>query len=167
MKDKWSEMARNIGGYPMPSLTDVIPGTRFVDPPKEENQGWRFEASGWLETGKVGGIIYRGKNTQPVGEWTAIVYALADGICWNDVVNNPRKDNKMSRGLYSVFVVDAQNEEVVFDSYVVAQSYDGAKLRVLKSADLKKDIEEYDIIVLRLGDVRAKKEVQEVKIVSS
>ena len=69
------------------------------------------------------------------------------------------------RGLYEVIVVDPDTEQVIEDIFTVAKSYDGAKLRVLKETDLEKDVEDYDVFAIRIGDIRAKKEVQEVKVI--
>ncbi len=74
------------------------------------------------------------------------------------------KENNM-RGLFIVYLVDYKASQVLHISEaVVADNVEKAKLKALKEWNGDVDLDDLDIIVLRLGDVRAKKEVQEVRI---
>lgn len=74
-----------------------------------------------------------------------------------------------SRGLFLGFVVDPTADELVYssDRPFVAADEEHAKLKIVQKAggSLSKEVDDYDIIILRLGKVRAKKEVQTVKVV--
>ena len=70
------------------------------------------------------------------------------------------------RGLFQVYVVygDFVEDPVV----VVAGSPDAAKPAALRKIGyLSGSVSDYDFAVRRLGDVRAKKEVQEVRVVTN
>lgn len=72
------------------------------------------------------------------------------------------------RGLFFVYIVDPILDVVIsITGPIVAKDSDNARLKAVQAAGeaLTKDIDDYDIIVCRLGDVRKKKEVQEVKVV--
>jgi hypothetical protein len=73
------------------------------------------------------------------------------------------KERKPMRGLFEVFVVDPESGEVAMREVVVADSDDKARLKVLRKSDV--DPDDVDIIVRRIGDVRQKRRVQEVKVV--
>jgi hypothetical protein len=70
------------------------------------------------------------------------------------------------RRLYEVFVVDPEEDEVISQELLIAKSGSSAKIKALSKAGLSDDIDydDLDVIVVQLGDVRDKKEVQEVKI---
>lgn len=70
------------------------------------------------------------------------------------------------RGLFEVFVVDPTSGEIVFEKRLLAADEAKARLKAAVQAKLDRDVDEYDIIVRKLGDVRAKKQVQEVRVVS-
>jgi hypothetical protein len=72
------------------------------------------------------------------------------------------------RGLYQVTVVDPERDMIWDSMQVIAKSEGGAKLKALRVLDGldDRDPDDLDIIVVRLGDVRAKREVQEVKVVT-
>ena len=67
------------------------------------------------------------------------------------------------RGLYRVITVDPEKGTVEIDELVVANDEVGAKLKVLR--DIAGDLDDFDIIVVRLGNVKPKRRPQEVKIV--
>jgi hypothetical protein len=67
------------------------------------------------------------------------------------------------RGLFLVAVVSPESGAIVASEQIVADSEDNATLKVLRSIDI--DPDDVDIIVVRLGNVRPKKSVQEVKVV--
>lgn len=79
------------------------------------------------------------------------------------LTSGSKKESK--RMLYEVFIVDPELEEVVYHTYKVATSATGAERKVLTSIQLDKDVEDLDFITRKIGDVRSKKEVQEVKVV--
>jgi len=78
------------------------------------------------------------------------------------------KEDNM-RGLFEVIIVDGETGELqkvdgIIRSLVVAKEEASAKLKIVSKAALVKDVDDYDIIVRRLGDVRPKRQVQEVKL---
>lgn len=75
------------------------------------------------------------------------------------------KENPKMRGLFDVYIVDPEIDDVAWSKCIIAKDEQSAKLKVVSSATLTKDIDDYDIIVVKLGNVRPKKEVQEVKVV--
>jgi hypothetical protein len=79
-------------------------------------------------------------------------------------------EKKPMRGLFSVHVVDPDKGKVVASRLLlVAKSESNARLKAISEIaatdEFTRDVDDYDIIVVRLGDVRAKKEVQEVKVI--
>jgi hypothetical protein len=106
---------------------------------------WRFVAKDTLSQTEVIGLIYKGSHGPAVGEWTARLYSAGE-VSLISLLEN-RKENGM-RGIYMVVIVEPQKE----------------KVRAANEAGIE-DIEDYDIVPVRLGDVREKKVVQEVKIV--
>jgi pyruvate kinase len=70
------------------------------------------------------------------------------------------------RHLYEVHIVDPENDLILSSKRHIAKSGESAKLRALTAEDLPDDTDydDLDVIVVVLGDVRDKKEVQEVKI---
>lgn len=76
------------------------------------------------------------------------------------------KEVKPMRGLFEVFIVNPESGEILGPYRVVANDAAAARLKVVgKHLDLEKvDLDDYDICVLKLGDVRHKKSVQTVKL---
>lgn len=77
------------------------------------------------------------------------------------------------RSLYEVFIVDPRLDDksnpVLAHRFEVAESETAARLKAALSyfgAEHVDDIEDYDIIVRRIGDVRPKRKVREVKVVA-
>ena len=86
------------------------------------------------------------------------------------IVQEPKKGKvkRMDRGLFLVYIVDPATDEVVHETgAIVAKDEDNAQLKAVRMAGgtLTKDIDDYDIVVVELGDVRDKKTVQEVKVI--
>ncbi len=88
--------------------------------------------------------------------------------------NTPKEKEEAKpamRGLYEITVVDPETDSfVLIEGKVtwktIAKDETSAKLKAVSKAVLPKDVDEYDIIVRRLGDVRPKKpEPQLVKVV--
>jgi len=76
----------------------------------------------------------------------------------------PERDTNMEqRGLYRVITVDPEKATIEIDELVVANDEASAKLKVLR--DAVGDFDDFDIIVIRLGNVRPKRRPQEVKII--
>lgn len=75
------------------------------------------------------------------------------------------------RGLFEVFVVDPATEDVRLHVYVVATDEAKARLKAVQKG-LKEsllvsidDLDDFDFIVCRRGDIQPKRKVQEVKVV--
>lgn len=128
---------------------------------KDVMNDWRFDVKE-SHGQEVSGLIYKGVCGPPLGEWVARLYRLGD-VSLARLVD--RKENGM-RAVYLVMVVEPQTEEVTGPFYVVAKSTESARFKAAKQAGIE-DIEDFDIIPVRLGDVRPKKVIQEVKIVGS
>lgn len=77
----------------------------------------------------------------------------------------PQEERKMVRGLFELFVVAPETGDVVIHEFVVADDADKAKLKVARRLADDVDADDYDFIVRRIGDVRAKKTVRQVKVV--
>ncbi len=78
---------------------------------------------------------------------------------------NEKEEVRDMRGLFQFYVVDPEKGGVVGDGLVIAKNKETAKIKALAPFADKYDLDDLDIICNRLGDVREKKEVQEVKIV--
>ena len=80
--------------------------------------------------------------------------------------NTKKGEVREMRGLFEVFVVDPEEGEIVFGDVVVAKDKEMAKLKVLQACEVPlDDLDDFDIICNRLGDVRKKKEIAEVRVV--
>ena len=79
-------------------------------------------------------------------------------------ISGERRDENM-RGLYRIIVVDPKSEEIVGPIFVIAKDESGALLKADLPQGIRSYSDHYDFIVDRLGDVRAKKDVQKVKVV--
>jgi len=73
------------------------------------------------------------------------------------------------RGLFVGYVVDPEMDNVVFSTTLpfVAKDEQSAKFKLVQMAGvlIEEDLDDYDIVVFKLGSVRPKKEIQEVKVV--
>lgn len=102
-----------------------------------------------------------------IGSGYPIIYSTwGSGYHLSNQLKESEK-KKMSRGLYRVYIVDPETDEVIHDTgAIVARDEDSARLKAVQIAGgtLVKDIDDYDFVVVELGDVRAKKEVQEVRL---
>ncbi len=75
-----------------------------------------------------------------------------------------QKENNM-RGLFIVYIVDYKKGKVLFVSEpLVADSDQKVQMKALQAWGGDVDLDDLDILVQRIGNVRAKKETQEVKI---
>lgn len=70
------------------------------------------------------------------------------------------------RYLYRVYIVDPATDQVTEIPPFVAKDEATARLKALQKAGdkIEKDVDQLDFVVVALGQVRAKKEIQEVKI---
>ena len=70
------------------------------------------------------------------------------------------------RGLYEVFIIDPVEDKVLGTHQLIAKSGSSAKIKALSIQGLGADVDvdDLDVIVVMLGDIRDKKEIQEVKI---
>jgi len=74
------------------------------------------------------------------------------------------------RGLYEVFIVDPEAGEIIGIHRIIAKSGASAKIKALSEQDFGPayadvDVDDLDVIVVMLGDIRDKKEIQEVRII--
>lgn len=70
------------------------------------------------------------------------------------------------RGLFQVLIVDPDKDDIVYETVLVAADAAVAKLKAAVKANLPKDVDEYDFAVVKLGDVRPKQKVKEVKVIN-
>ncbi len=96
--------------------------------------------------------------TPPSGEWMRMPSSVPYDVYIKEEVRD-------MRGLFQFYVVDPEKGKVVGDGLVIAKNKETAKIKALAPFADKYDLDDLDIICNRLGDVREKKEVQEVKIV--
>ena len=72
------------------------------------------------------------------------------------------------RGVYEVFIVDPEAGKVVVWGPEVAASDENAKMKAITAFAAVfegKDIDDFDFGVVRLCGIRAKKEIQTVKVI--
>lgn len=109
------------------------------------------------------------------GTWTWGDYVqTVPGTVFNDrivYVEKPvvqergsREEKTNMRGLFEVFVVNPETGDVDGPFHVIAKDEAAAKIKVVAKELADIDIDDFDIIVRRLGDVRPKKTVQTVKL---
>ena len=80
------------------------------------------------------------------------------------VIPNTKKENIM-RGLFIVYIVDYKKSKVLFVSEpLIADNEQKVQMKALQAWGGDVDLDDLDILVQRIGNVRAKKETQEVKI---
>ncbi len=86
---------------------------------------------------------------------------------WGIVSPNTKKGEvREMRGLFEVYVVDPEAGEIVYSEDVIAKDKEMAKLKALQACEVPlDDLDDFDIICNRLGDVRKKKEIAEVRVV--
>lgn len=85
-----------------------------------------------------------------------------------NIIPSPEESpkEKTMRGLFLVYVVDPEFDLIVAQfGPAVAVDGDSAKMKAIaKCGPFVKDIDDLDFVVLKLGNIRAKREVQTVKI---
>lgn len=85
-------------------------------------------------------------------------------------LNIEREEVKDMRGLFHVYAIDYKNDQVIAEAYIIAGDEAKAKMKALHKwntviADY--DLDDLDIICVKLGNVRKKREVQKVEIVEN
>lgn len=83
---------------------------------------------------------------------------------WDNFPAKEGRDENM-RGLYRIIVVNPKTEEIGDPVMVIAKDEGAAMIKAALKGAIKGKVEDYDILVDRLGDVRAKKETQKVKVI--
>ena len=92
----------------------------------------------------------------PLGEW----------VCASSSAIYKKEEVREMRGLFDVYVVDPEAGEIVYGDVVIAKDKEMAKLKALQACEVPlDDLDDFDIICNRLGDVRKKKEIAEVRVV--
>jgi hypothetical protein len=79
-------------------------------------------------------------------------------------ITNIGVEEKKMRGLFSVYIVDPETDGIQYKESFIAKDETSAKMKAYASLKLDKDADEYDFVVVRLGNVRCKKEISEVRI---
>ncbi len=146
------------------------------------NEWWQTyttNTSGWMfaEGAEPTTVVYWDGNTSYGWDPVEKIWVDRNGNTYPQTSDEflkslaDERSPKMARGLYIGFVVDPETDEVVYQADpFVAKDNDSAKMKLVVFANnanptaLKKDADELDFVLLRLGDVRAKKEVQEVRL---
>ena len=79
----------------------------------------------------------------------------------------PKPERKKNvRGLFEVFIVNPETDTVWCERKVVARDADGARMKAIRlGIPPEHDPEDYDVICRRIGDVRLKTKVKEVRVV--
>lgn len=133
----------------------------------------RWVGGGCLSYGTVNADVYTDNipggqirdRISPVKEKTEL-------LAWRNIdkpgCRAKEKESKMRR-LFDVFVVDPEEDTIIWsngDVPIIATNKENASLKAVAKANLQKDIDDYDIVVVCLGgNIRAKKTVQEVKVI--
>lgn len=85
--------------------------------------------------------------------------------CWAPLIIERKEVKEEMRGLFYVAIVDYLNDTVLEDGLYIAKDAETAKIKALSVFADTYDLDDLDVICQRLGDIRKKKEIQEVKIV--
>lgn len=84
-------------------------------------------------------------------------------------ISNEKEEVKDMRGLFLVYVVDPEEGDIVYQGVVVAENAKKAEFKVLSAAmrvsEDKYEVDDLDIICNRLGDIREKRKIQQVRVV--
>jgi len=101
-----------------------------------------------------GGYIATAPNNEPV-LWNTLTISGS---------GEPERDKNMRR-LYRITVVNPKTEEVGDPVLIIAKDEPAAMVKAAVLGAIKGKVENYDICIEIVGDVRAKKETQKVKVV--
>ncbi len=104
-------------------------------------------------------------HTPNVPSWIVNVQCDKSNLGKLDITS--QKEVKEMRGLFEVYIVDYRKDRVLASDTVIADNAEKAKMKMLTQWDTVIDynLDDLDIICVRLGDVRKKAEVQKVKVV--
>jgi hypothetical protein len=80
-----------------------------------------------------------------------------------DCLKSEKEENM--RSLFRITVVEPKTEQAFDCGLVVAKDRENALLKAGLSGAILANPDDYDIIVEHVGDVRAKKDIQEVRVV--
>ena len=111
-----------------------------------------------ISSGNTSTINWNGES------WSGSYYPI---IADNEHTYILGKEAKEMRGLFHVYVVDHGHDQVIAEGHIIADDEAKAKMKALhqwNDAVANYDLDDLDIICVKLGSVRKKKEVQEVKI---
>jgi hypothetical protein len=103
----------------------------------------------------------------PVGQQPLVFIGRSYATTTDTYPTAERKEQKTTmRGLFQAYIIDSADDEVICQSKpFVAKDEENARLKAVQQAELPGDLDDYDIIIERLGDVRAKQKIQEVRVV--
>lgn len=104
-----------------------------------------------------GGYYYTGMPATAPGGFVP-TYVTISGL------GEPERDKNMRR-LYRITVVNPKTEKITGPVLVVAKDEPGALLKADLPQEVRANSDKYDICIEIVGDVRAKKETQKVKVV--
>ena len=68
------------------------------------------------------------------------------------------------RGLFHIVIVDYKNDDILKDALYIAKDAETAKIKALAPYANDHDLDDLDVICIRLGEIRKEKEIQEVRI---
>jgi len=89
-------------------------------------------------------------------------------VLWNTITiggsSEPERDKNMRR-LYRITVVNPKTEEVFDPALIIAKDEQAAMVKAALKGTISGRIEDFDFCIEIVGDVRAKKETQKVKVV--
>lgn len=112
--------------------------------------------------------VYTGTGNDISGNWTVGVDAAKDheatvAYTYYGFGDKPERSNM--RALYRIIVVNPKTEAISGPYFVVAKDESGALLKADLPQNVRANSEDYDILIECVGGVRAKKDVQKVKVV--
>jgi hypothetical protein len=140
-----------------------LPNSATITTTSNTTNGWQVQQP-WqqLWNGVSQQYDYDEQARRSAAEQVAAMYRYANQAVYVQP-QQPQKEQEPVRGLFEVFVVNPESGEIVKRDVVVADSDKKAELKVMRAIDV--DPDDVDIIVRRLGDVRPKRKVQEVKVI--
>lgn len=74
---------------------------------------------------------------------------------------SPSSKEREMRGLFTVIIVDPETDDIIYEGKHIAADEGAAKMRAAtRAGELPKDLDDLDVIALRLGNVRDREELQ-------
>lgn len=74
------------------------------------------------------------------------------------------KEVNEMRGLFHIVIVDYKEDDILEDKLYIAKDAETAKIKALSPFANDYDLDDLDIVCIRLGEIRKEKEIQEVRI---